>query len=192
MLILSYILTKYWLTNSTMASNRSLNVELWKNWCTEYIIYWIEICHKRWNLQMTLVLFPDGSPLESLVATELCERSNFFFRRRGNSQQNKNDKKNSIKKTMRQPLKIPHQTTTGKPRNCFGEPDSIGGHIRAVNVTDHWYKPSLKSFISSGPAIKFREKKFNANFENTQTFWKLSQIVQCVSWRRVCFVYLAI
>lgn len=103
---------------------------------------------------MTPVLLADDKTVEALVATEFCERSNFFCRRRGKSQQNMNDRKNNMKKTMRHPLKIPHQTITGRPRNCFGEPDSMDGHIRAVNVTDHWYKPSLKSFISSGPAEK--------------------------------------
>lgn len=103
-------------------------------------------------LQITPVLLAAvDSPVESLDSAKFCDKSNFFWRRRGNSQQNKNITTDNIMKTMTQPLKIPHQTITGKPRNCFGEPDSMGGHIRAVNVTDHWYKPSLKSFTSSGP-----------------------------------------
>lgn len=61
-----------------------------------------------------------------------------------------------MKTTMRHPLKMPHQTISGKPRNRFGEPDSMGGHIRAFNVTDHWNNPSLKSLTSSGPANKYQ------------------------------------
>lgn len=86
---------------------------------------------------MTPVLFVDDKPVESRVTTEFCDRSNFFCRRRGKNQQNKNDKNTSMKNTMRHPLKMPHQTISGKPRNRFGEPDSMGGHIRAFNVTDH-------------------------------------------------------
>lgn len=104
-------------------------------------------------LQMTPVLLPVDNPVESLVTAEFCKRFIFFFRRRGKIQQNKNVKMHSIRRTMRHPLKIPHQTITGRPRNCFGVPVSIGGHIRADSVTDHWYNPSLKSLISSGPEI---------------------------------------
>lgn len=89
-------------------------------------------------LQMTPVLFAAvDSPVESLDSAKFCDKSNFFCRRRGINQQNKNSNTDRIMKTMMQPLRIPHQIITGKPRNCFGESVSIGGHIRAVNVTDH-------------------------------------------------------
>lgn len=90
------------------------------------------------------------NPVLSRVTASFCDKSNFFWRRRGKNQQNKNVKKMII----RQPLKMPHQTISGKlrkPRNRFGESDSMGGHIRAVNVTDHWYNPSWKLLTSSGP-----------------------------------------
>lgn len=77
---------------------------------------------------MTPVLLAVDKPVESRVTS-----SSFFCRRRGKIQQNKNVKKTKIANTMTQPLKIPHQIISGKPKN----PDSIGGHICAVNVTDH-------------------------------------------------------
>lgn len=109
--------------------------------------------------QMTPVLLPVDNPVESLVTAEFCNRFIFFFRRRGKIQQNKNVKMHSIRRTMRHPLKIPHQTITGRPRNCFGVPVSMGGHIRADSVTDHWYNPSLKSLISSGPEKNYNNHK---------------------------------
>lgn len=113
-------------------------------------------------LQITPVLLAAvDSPVESLDSAKFCDKSNFFWRRRGSSQQNRNTNIDSMMQTMTQPLKMPHQTITGKPRNCFGEPDSTGGHIRAVNVTDHWYKPSLKSFISSGPIRSQTNQNFS-------------------------------
>lgn len=38
---------------------------------------------------------------------------------------------------MRHPIEIPHHILAGRPRKFFGESASIGGHIRAFNVTDH-------------------------------------------------------
>lgn len=45
-----------------------------------------------------------------------------------------------------------HQIMAGRPQNILGEPASMGGHIRAVNVTDCWYSPFDNLIAtSSGP-----------------------------------------
>lgn len=59
-----------------------------------------------------------------------------IFRRFGRNQQHKNNEAR-INTIMMKPI-IMLQITTGKPQIMFGEPASIGGHIRAVNVTDCW------------------------------------------------------
>lgn len=66
---------------------------------------------------------------------------NTFCRRRGNSQQHKNIDVNVKIIIIRQPVRMPHQIIVGMPRNVVGVPASTGGHIRAVSVTDAWYRP---------------------------------------------------
>lgn len=62
------------------------------------------------------------------------------LRRRGVSQKHSSSASSISTTSSRQPSRM-HQTTTGRPQTIFGEPASIGGHIRAVSVTDCWYRP---------------------------------------------------
>lgn len=70
----------------------------------------------------------------------------------GSSQQHKNNEAR-IKMITMNPIII-LQITTGKPQMIFGEPASIGGHIRAVNVTDCWYSPVDELSTLLGPEIE--------------------------------------
>lgn len=77
------------------------------------------------------------------------------FRRFGNSQQHRNNATSTRTMRTMHPI-IMHQTMAGNPQNILGEPASMGGHIRAVKVTDCWYSPFFddKSMdTSSGPAM---------------------------------------
>lgn len=58
-----------------------------------------------------------------------------IFRRLGNSQQHINSAA-KIKRINRIAHAIKPQIIAGRPQIVLGEPASIGGHIRAVNVTD--------------------------------------------------------
>lgn len=58
----------------------------------------------------------------------------------GSSQQHKKNEARINMITMN-PITILQITTGGEPQMIFGEPASIGGHIRAVKVTDCWYSP---------------------------------------------------
>lgn len=91
-----------------------------------------------------------NSPIFNVVEVQSRVGLN-IFRCLGSSQQHKNNEAR-INMITTKPIII-LQITTGSPQMIFGEPASIGGHIRAVNVTDCWYSPVDVLSTLFGPKI---------------------------------------